>query len=199
MKKLFVVAAGMILAAGTSFAQAPSTDKPGAAPKAEKPDKNVPPPEMMSLPKPGPELQTLKSTVGTWDATVEMTSAPGAPTSKGTETVKEVGGLWFVADFKSEMGGAPFEGHGVSGYDTVKKKYVGTWVDSMTTSMMSSEGTYDAAKKTMVDTMSGIGMDGKPAKWKAITEWKDDDTRVFSLFDEGKTVPSMRITYKRRK
>src|SRR5262245_53131770 len=64
----------------------------------------------MALPKPGPEHEILKKDEGVWDATVEATMAPGAPpaVSTGVETVKATGGgLWYVADFKSEMMGQP--------------------------------------------------------------------------------------------
>src|SRR6185503_15784133 len=81
--------------------------------------------------KPGPEYDVLKSQVGTWDATVEMSAMPGQPpsVSKGVETNTMLGGLWLITDFKSEMAGAAFLGHGVAGYDPGKKKYVSTWVD----------------------------------------------------------------------
>jgi hypothetical protein len=192
-KTLFAMAAGIALAAGPAFAQAPA-DKP----KTDKTDKAAPAAGEMPQAKPGPEHEILKKSVGTWDATVEE-MAPGAPpkTSKGTETAKLVGGLWLVSDFKSEMMGQPFEGHAVGGYDPSKKKYVGTWVDSMSASQWTSEGTLDPATKTMTDWMEGVGHDGKPTKMKAVTQWKDDDTRVFTMY-MGET-PTMKITYKRRK
>jgi hypothetical protein len=50
--------------------------------------------------------------------------------------------------------------------------------------------------------IEGPGPDGQPMKMKAVTEYKDDDTRVFTMYmngPDGKEAPSMRITYKRRK
>jgi hypothetical protein len=158
--------------------------------------------EAPPMPKPGPEHEMLKKDVGTWDATVEMMMPPGPP-SKGTEVnALGPGGLWLITDFKSEMMGAPFQGHGVTGWDPAKKKYVGTWVDSMSTGVFTSEGTYDAASRSMNALMSGPGEDGQPMTMKAVTQYKDDDTRVFTMFmkgPDGKEAPTMRITYKRRK
>ena len=170
--------------------KAPAEKKAAAAPE-------------MPVPKPGPEHEVLKNDVGTWDATVEM-MGPGAPptVSKGVETNSMVGGLWLVTDFKSEMMNQPFQGHGVSGYDSGKKKYVGTWVDSMSTGLMLGESTYDPKAKTMTGVMEGPDMSGKVTKMKAVTEWKDADTRVFTMYGtgpDGKEAPAMRITYKRRK
>jgi hypothetical protein len=157
--------------------------------------------QMPPMPQPGPEHEMLKKDVGTWDASVEMFMDPaGAPgVSKGTETVSMLGGFWQVSEFKSEMMGQPFEGRGATGYDPVKKKYVGTWIDTMTPGYYTVEGTYDPATKTMTTVMEGPDPTGVIAKTKATTQWKDADTRVFSMYGpDGKTV-GMRITYKRRK
>jgi hypothetical protein len=153
------------------------------------------------MPAPGPEHELLKKDVGTWDATVEMFMQPGAApsVSKGTEVVSMLGGFWQIGEFKSEMMGQPFEGRGAMGYDPARKKYVGTWVDTMSPGYYTTEGTYDAATKTLTATMEGPDPSGAPTKVKETTEWKDDGTRVFTMYaPDGKTV-SMRITYKRRK
>src|ERR1700752_4709987 len=58
-------------------------------------------------PQPGPEHAQLRKAAGVWDATVEMSEAPGKqPTiSKGTETSTLIAnGLWLVTDFKADMG-----------------------------------------------------------------------------------------------
>src|SRR5436309_15335270 len=97
------------------------------------------------MPKPGPEHELFKQDAGTWDATVEAWMAPGAPptTSKAVETnVLGCGGLCLVTEFKGDFGGTPFEGHGTSAYDSAKKKYVGSWTDSMSTGLMIGESTY---------------------------------------------------------
>ncbi len=157
--------------------------------------------QMPAMPAPGPEHEMLKKDVGTWDATVEFFMAPGAPASvsKGTETVTMLGGFWQLTEFKSEMMGQPFEGRGATGYDPVRKKYVGTWIDTMTPGYYTVEGTYDAATKTMTATMEGPDPSGVVTKTKETTEWKDADTRVFTMYaPDGQSV-SMRIAYKRRK
>jgi hypothetical protein len=151
------------------------------------------------MPQPGPEHELLKKDVGTWDATVEMTMAPGAaPTvSKGTEVVTMLGGFWQLSEFKSELMGQPFEGRGTVGFDPAKKKYVGTWVDTMTPGYATVEGTYDAATKTLTATMDGPGPTGERVQMKETTEWKADGTRVFTMHGPDGGV-MMRITYKRR-
>lgn len=158
----------------------------------------------MPMPKPGPEHKLLELDAGTWDATVEMFMAPGAPptTSKGTETnTIGCGGLCLISDFKSVMAGAPFHGHGTSTWDPAKKKYVGTWTDSMSAGISVSESTYDPATKTATGWMEGPDMTGKLVKSKAVAQYKDANTRVFTMYTigpDGKEVPSMKISYTKK-
>jgi Protein of unknown function (DUF1579) len=161
--------------------------------------------QMPPAPKPGPEHEMLKRDVGVWDATVEMQGPPGTPASvsKGTETVSLIGGgLWQITEFKGEIMGQPFEGRGATGYDPSKKKYVGTWVDSMTAGLSTVEATLDSSKRVMTGTMEGTDPTGAVSRMKEVTEWKDADNRVFTLYiplPDGKEIPVMKITYKRRK
>jgi hypothetical protein len=156
--------------------------------------------QMPGPPQPGPEHEMLKKDVGVWDATVEML-VPGAPpeVSKGTETVTMLGAFWQIAEFKSQMFGQPFEGRGTTGYDPAKKKFVGTWVDTISTGISTVEAAYDPATKTMTGTMEGPGPTGEVTKTKETTVWTDADTRVFTMYAPDGTTPMMRISYKRRK
>ena len=79
------------------------------------------------MPKPGPEHALFKMDAGTWDATVEVSMVPGAKpeTSKGVEVnTIGCGGLCLISDFKGEMAGMTFLGHGTTTWDVVKKKYI---------------------------------------------------------------------------
>jgi len=124
-------------------------------------------------------------------------------TSKGVETnALGCNGLCLVSDFKGDFGGTPFDGHGTSAYDPAKKKYVGTWTDSMSSGISLGESTYDPVKKVATGYMEGPDMTGKVVKTKAVVEYKTDGTRVFTMYNktpDGKEVPGMRITYVKRK
>lgn len=164
------------------------------------------PQDMAAMPKPGPEHQIFQDEAGTWDATVETYMKPGAPPmlSKGTETnIVGCSGLCLITDFKGEaMPGMAFQGHGVAAYDPQKKKYVGSWTDSMSFGLAISESTWDPAARTFTGTMEGPDMTGTVVKMKSVVEHKDRDTRVFSMYmpgPDGKEVLTMRITYKRAK
>jgi hypothetical protein len=157
------------------------------------------------VPKPGPEHELLRQDAGMWDAVVEMMMEPGAAPTKstGVETsVMGCGGLCLVTDFKAEMMGQPFHGHGVATYDAIKKKYVGSWVDSWSRGMAISESTYDAAAKKATGWMEAPDMAGGISKMNTVVEYPDPDRRVFTMYmkgPDGKDAPGMRISYTRRK
>ena len=125
-------------------------------------------------------------------------------TSKGVEVnTVGCGGLCLITDFKGEiMPGVAFHGHGTTAYDSVSKKYVGSWTDSMSTGLAISEGTYDPATKKITGTMSARDMTGAMAKSRTVSESPDADHRVMTMFapmPDGKEMQTMRISYTRRK
>lgn len=157
--------------------------------------------------RPTSEHERLTYDVGTWDATIECYQGPGADplVSQGTEVVRLLpGGFWSISDFEGRFGDAPFHGHGQTGYDPMKKRYVGTWIDTMSPSFMTIEGDYDPSAKTL--TVYGTGTcprTGKPFEAKMTTLHKDKDSRVFTMSmksDEtkGEFVKMMEISYARR-
>jgi hypothetical protein len=161
--------------------------------------------QQIPMPKPGPEHALLKSDVGVWDATVEVNAGPGAPaaTSKGVETnTLGCGGLCLITDFKGElMPGVPFEGHGTTTWDAAKKKYTGSWTDSMSQGLMIGESTYDSAKKQFTGWMEGPDATGTVVKMRSVVEYKGE-SRVMTGYangPDGKEMQMMRITYTRRK
>lgn len=159
-------------------------------------------------PKPTPEHKVLAADEGTWDATIKsfMAGPDADPTvSKETEVnTVLIGGLWMLSRFEGDFGGQKFEGRGQFGYDPLKKKYVGSWVDSMTPTLSVLEGTYDEKTKTMTYVGDGVDPHSK-AKYtqKMVTTSKDDGTRVFTLYMKfdgaGDEVKFMEVAYTKRK
>jgi len=90
---------------------------------------------------------------------------------------------------------------GTTGYDPVKKKLVGTWIDSMTPSLLVVEGAWDEDGKVMTLSGTGVGQDGEPARTTLVTTVRSDDEHVFEMFSQmpdGEDVKLMTITYTRR-
>jgi hypothetical protein len=157
---------------------------------------------------PGASHKMLEESVGTWDAEVKiwMKGPAGEPTiSKGTSEQKMIlGGRYLQQNFSGEMMGQPFTGTGLTGYDNIKKKYVGVWVDDMSTGISTMDGVLDKDGKscTMWGTMDDAMTGQKNKKIKYVTLFIDKDTQVFETYDVsayGDKKPTMQITYKRKK
>lgn len=158
---------------------------------------------MMKAGTPGPEHKVLESWVGTWSAKVKM-NVPGMPPaeSNGTAVMTSVyGGRFVKEEFSADMMGMPFQGTSYTGFDNVSKKFVGTWIDSMSTGIAQVEGTWDAASSTFKYEMThNDPMTGKVKRSKMSVKVVDKNSHVAEFWDEmeGKWVKTMEITYTRK-
>lgn len=164
---------------------------------------------LAQFPEPSPQHKIVMQDIGQWDAVVKLwmneqgvADASIEPmVSKGKEVNRKLGEFWCISTFKGEFAGMPFEGHSVSGFDPIKKKFVGSWTDSFTPNAMHMVGTYDEATKTLTSQTKGIGMDGKEVIGQSTLVYKDEQTRLLTTYEfvDGKPVKSMEITYTRTK
>ncbi len=149
-------------------------------------------------PSPGPEVEQLARSVGTWDAEVTILGH----TSKGVETCRmAAGGFWLVTDFEGSFMGAPYFGHGLTGFDPVKRTIVGVWVDSMGGPWTTIAGAFTKDGKRLEAEADGIGPDGQPARSRHVTEFAGNERtfRIFQAGPDGKEAEMMKIRYTRRK
>ncbi|HEY0679251.1 MAG TPA: DUF1579 domain-containing protein [Chitinophagaceae bacterium] len=155
---------------------------------------------------PGEMHAMLAKDNGVWNAEVTMWMSPDAPPQKSTGVATNkmiLGGRYQQATFKGNFNGMPFEGLSTLAYDNSKKKFVNTWIDNMGTGIMTMEGTYDAATKTI--NFEGSSTDpttGKECKMREIFKPVDENTQVmemYATYPGGKEYKSMEITYKRKK
>lgn len=148
------------------------------------------------------EMVPLTQHLGTWTGKVTMTM-PGQAASEETctETVAKIcNGKWTWSDVKGKMMGQPFEGHAITGYDTMSKQYVAFWVDSCGKPPMRTSGTYDETKKQFTFTGPCFDDQGKPATVKQMCSQSDANTRTFTMImdcPQGKS--EMKIAYTRVK
>ncbi|MFN0060620.1 MAG: DUF1579 domain-containing protein [Planctomycetota bacterium] len=155
---------------------------------------------------PGPQHAELQKIVGTWAYTIKYKMDPAAPwtESTGKSDITSIMGGRFIHDStlgQTEMG--PFTGLGITGYDNVSKKYVSTWLDNMSTGIMSCEGTADASGKviTYMGTCN-CPMEGVGKKCKFIITHTDANHLTHDSFSYSKTGEewkSMEIKYTRIK
>jgi hypothetical protein len=162
--------------------------------------------KMMELGTPGAEHQKMATKAGKWDLEL-LAWEPGKSEpskSKGTSEIKSImDGRYLVehVDSSFDMGGMqmPFQGMGILGYDNFKKKYVSTWLDSMSTAIMTMEGTMSG--KTC--TMEGMGVccySNQLEKMRFVSTDIDKDNFKFEMFGpgpDGKETKGLEIHYKR--
>jgi hypothetical protein len=161
--------------------------------------------ENFEMPAPQKEHEWLNQLVGEWDTAGEM-NVPGAEAIKstGTDTARMLGGFWLVSDVKGDVMGTSVEARLTLGYDTKKKKYVGTWIDSMTNYMWHYEGSVDDTGKILTLNTEGPGFQGgdQLTKFKEVIEIKNKDERTFTSSmqgADGKWTQLMSVKYRRKK
>lgn len=164
------------------------------------------PPDGFDMPKPSKEHQWLDRFVGEWESAGEIAMEPGeAPvTSKGTETVRKLGGFWIVSQQQGECMGGPMSSVMTLGYDPASKKYVGTWIDSAMPHLWQYAGTVDASGNKLTLETEGPDMmnPGKTCKFREVIEFKNDDHRVFTSAtqgEDGKWNEFMQVESRRKK
>lgn len=160
---------------------------------------------MMKAAMPGAAHKALEPMVGTWDTKVTTWMMPGADPVGGTGTAENkwiLGGRYIEQRFKGDFMGMPFEGLGYSGYDNVKKQYVGIWMDNMGTGMMTSASTGGTANTMTFKATFADPMTGKDTNFDEKVTFIDADHHTFEMWapgPDGKMFKSMEIAYSRKK
>ena len=210
------------LIATTSFAQSPAASPaiasspaaavgaPGGQPNPQEMMK-----QMMEISKLNENHKLLADMNGNWNYTIKMWMNPDPNAkpqeSKGTATRKNImGGRYVMMDVsgKMQMPGEDgkmkdiqFKGMAVEGYDNVKKKFIGSWIDNMGTGIELSEGTYDPATKTFTYTSEMEPMPGMKTQVREVLKVADNNHMLLEWYENhgGQERKTMEIAYKRKK
>jgi hypothetical protein len=154
---------------------------------------------------PGEAHKKLEPLVGDWTFTAKFTMSPDAQPLEMTGDCKRwwiMDGRFVQEDIKGE-GAFPFRGLGLNGYDNNLKKYVANWVDSMTTSIISSTGEVDSTGKVFTYQREEFNpMYGQKVKTRDVITIKDNDNHqveFYTIPPGGKEFKSGTIVCKRKK
>lgn len=198
-------AAGSPAAASSSTVTTPSASAPTDEAAMMK--------QMMELAQPGENQKLLASLVGNWTTNTKMWMAPDAPPTQSTGSATRkalMGGRYFTVDFNGtiKMPGADgklkdmsFMGNSLEAYDNVKKKFLATWIDSMSTGIFIAEGDYDPPTQTFTYTGEYEMVPGAKIKVRQRVKIVDADHNVFEYYENrgGQDVKTMEISYTRTK
>src|SRR5687768_17174475 len=140
--------------------------------------------QCMSTP-PQAEHRWLQQFVGQWTYEADCDMGPDKPREKsnGSESVRSLGELWIVGEGQCiAPGGEPGATLLTIGFDTEKKRFVGTWVGSMMSRLWIYDGELDAGGRVLTLNAEGPSFegDGRWAKYQDVVEIKGPDHRVLS-------------------
>lgn len=160
----------------------------------------------MEYATPGEAHSMMAKSNGEWTADITSWMEPGGAPMKSTGNASNkmiLGGRYQQSTHTGCFGGMPFEGVSTMGYDNMKKKYISTWVDNMGTGVITMEGTWDAATKTL--NLSGNCVDprtGKSGKMREEFTIVDDNTQKMVMYGPdmktGKEFKNMEMVFKRK-
>lgn len=194
------LAAAAMLFAGFAAAQDKAPEKKAAAsPMDEKAAMET----MQKAATPGEAHRKLDAMIGTFDAKVKIWTDPSKPPVESPSTSENtwvLGNRWVQTKHEGTFMGQPFSGIGYTGYDNVMKKYVGTWMDTADTGMMTTKGTMTGNVMRATATMSDP-MTGKTAVSTMTTTLTDKDHYTIEMWDKlpnGKMAKVMEINYTRK-
>ena len=181
-------------------------------PKADKPVVDTTTAKIMDLTQPGENHKYLEELVGSWSYQVKFWMVPGAPAneSTGESVCKSVfGGRYFLTDASGkmempdssgQMKQIEFKGMSTDGYDNVKQKFVSAWIDNMGTGIVTSEGTYDPATKTITYHTEEEMMPGVKTQVRETLKFIDHNHHLLEWYEnhDGQEAKIMEISYTRK-
>lgn len=206
-----VCLAAVLTASATATAQEKKGNPPPAAsaggPGADEMAKMME--AYAKLASPGPQHEQLKAMAGQWTVAGKFRMTPDQPWEESkSESRGEMlmGGRFLQQHFTGEpMMGMPtsFEGLGFMGFDNQKQKFVSVWMDNMGTMIMTGEGTYDAASKTLSLRSDFVDpMTNQKSYMRSVYKMESADKYVLSAFGpgpDGKEFQMMELVHTKKK
>ena len=154
---------------------------------------------------PGAQHKLLASLAGAWTTRTRAQMEPGKPPMESTGTCEQemiLDGRYLQQKYSGEMMGDTFTGINLIGYDNHTRKYVSTWVDSMSTAIYYFEGSASADGKTITQECSYDDPVRGPTVWRSVTRFVDDNNLEYEMFitpKGGKEEKEMEMTVTRKR
>jgi len=160
----------------------------------------------MTLPEPQAEHQWLEQLVGEWEWEMEAPAGPDESPMKhtGTDSVRSLT-LWVQCHGTHAMpDGGEAKTVMTLGYDTAKKKFVGTFIGSMMANLWVCDGELDAAGRVLTLAADGPSTidPTQTTKFLDKIEMVSPDHRILTsqaLTPDGQWVQFMTAHYRRMK
>lgn len=212
--------AGLALAAASlALAQDAKDRKPATPPGQEKPaagqEASLPPgwsqEEMQACivaGTPGKMHEQLARSVGTWAGKTQMWMGPLASEpvqGQCSQTITSImDGRYIKCEVTGELPGMGlFNGFGLTGYDNVSQKFVGSWIDNHSTGIMQGVGELSKDGKSIAwNFTTHCPLTKKPIVVRQIESYPDEKTQILEMFTTDpksqKEYKCMRIEFTRK-
>lgn len=160
----------------------------------------------------GPMHEKLKMFEGKWKCVSKWYMAPGAPphtsNAKAEYTLvydgrylhHEYEGKFEMPGPDGKMMSQKFQGTGTMGYDGMRKEFVSTWYDSMSTGIFMEHGQWNDTTKQFEFHGEMPAPDGKTSKTKSTLKFDGKDSFVMEMRREiapGQFFKEMEIVFSR--
>ncbi len=154
--------------------------------------------------KPVAEHAWLQQLVGEWKTEAEMMMPDGSVMkSEGTESVKDLCGLWAYGQGRAVMpAGEPMNYYTGLGYDLTFKEYRGFMIMDVSSHLWKYTGTLSEDGKTMTLDCVGPNMEkeGETANYRDVIHIIDENHRTMTSSGEqanGEWIQYMKVSYTR--
>ena len=143
----------------------------------------------MKLDTPGEPHTLFASLAGSWTTKTKSWMEPGKPPMESIGSVDMkmlLDGRYLQQEFTGEMMGQSFSGVGINAYDTLRKRYVTAWIDTMSTGIFMMEGTASADGKTITLKGQHAELGGGQMTHRAVWKIVDSNTQTFDMYGTHK-------------
>jgi hypothetical protein len=171
-------------------------------------EKRMDPHAMMEMYKklatPGEPHTLLASLAGSWTTKIKEWMEPGKPPTESTGSAEMkmlLDGRFLQQEFTGNMMGHPYSGIGISAYDNLRKRYITTWIDTMSTGIFTMEGTASADGRTITLKGQHAEPGGGHMTHRAVWKIVDSNTQTFDMYGthgHGQETKMLEITYRRK-
>lgn len=154
---------------------------------------------------PGAAHKRFAKFEGSWETNTRAWMEPGEPPveSKGSCEQKIIlGGRYLQQEYQGDMMGQPFTGINLIAFDNHTKKYMSTWIDSMSTGIYFFEGEAGGNSKTITQECRYDDPVKGPSVWRSVTRYVNDNKIEFEMYiraKRGKEEKMMEMTVTRKK
>ncbi|HZW10334.1 MAG TPA: DUF1579 domain-containing protein [Phycisphaerales bacterium] len=200
------------LAGSVAMGQATKEKKPLTTQPAGQPAFELPPgmteadmQACMEAATPGEMHAHLAQGVGVWEGKTTMWMTPEAEPMESTctTTISPIlDGRFYKCKTTGDMGGMPFTGLGMYGFDNVAQEFQGTWIDNCGTGMAIGTGELSSDGETMTWTYEyNCPITKKPTTLRQVERHTGKDSMTLEMYGifpkTGKEYKMMEIAYTR--